>query len=253
MVSFRPTIGETCQALWEPLAFLSLLICSRRSSVSKTDGLFPLRLSRRESLSPQAVGVLPKTQNQAKKTQQRSPLLPLAVVSAVPLAGSLGDRQARYFPSLAARSLQTVLAVEVASRQAAIARKHSPAYCRHGEGKSQLGSGPNSGRAIREAGDLCFTTNRTCLLAGGAQPPRSKADFVSALADLCSQSRSGDRHQRLSGRDHGSLPNPVRVADHGDRQSPDSALQRYPTSYSGVDPTAVSRGRSQGPFVSISH
>src|SRR6202023_4179767 len=168
MVSFRPTIGETCQALWEPLAFLSLLICSRRSSVSKTDGLFPLRLSRRESLSPQAVGVLPKTQNQAKKTQQRSPLLPLAVVSAVRLAGSLGDRQARYLPSLAARSLQMVLAVEVASRQAAIAREHSPAYCRHGEGKSQLGSGPNSCRAIRAAGDLCLTTNRTCLLRSPA-------------------------------------------------------------------------------------
>src|SRR3984893_4507656 len=111
MVSFRPTIGETCQALWEPLAFLSLLICSRRSSVSKTDGLFPLRLSRRESLSPQAVGVLPRTQNQAKTAQQRSPLLPLAVVSAVRLAGGLGDRQARYLPWLAARSLQTVLAV----------------------------------------------------------------------------------------------------------------------------------------------
>src|ERR1700730_4855975 len=52
------------------------------------------------------------------------------------------------------------------------------------------------------------------------------------IADLRSQSRSGDRRQRLSGRDH-SLPNPVRVADHGDRQSPDSALQRYPTSDCG--------------------
>src|ERR1700730_16258123 len=245
MVSFRPTIGETCQALWEPLAFLSLLICSRRSSVSKTDGLFPLRLSRRESLSPQAVSVLPRTQNQAKTAQQRSPLLPLAVVSAVRLAGGLGDRQARYLPSLAARSLQTVLAVEVARRQTAIAREHLPAYCRHGEGESHLGSGPNSGRAIREAGDLCLTTNRTCLLAGGARPPGSKANFVSALADLCSQSRSGDRRQRLSGRDHGSLPNPVRVADHGDRQPPDSALQRYPTSDCGMDLTAVSRRRSQ--------
>src|ERR1700730_13431711 len=97
----------------------------------------------------------------------------------------------------------------------------------------------------RETGDLCFTTNRTCLLAGGARPPRSKANFVSAVADFCSQSRSDDRRKRLSGRDHGSLPNPVRVADHGDRQPPDSALQRYPTSYCGLDPTAVSRGRSQ--------
>src|SRR3984893_12642678 len=243
MVSFRPTIGETCQALWEPLAFLSLLICSRRSSVSKTDGLFPLRLSRRESLSPQAVSVLPRTQNQAKTsaTQPASP-------SCRGLGCSTGRRPWRSsspIPSLAARSLQTVLAVEVARRQAAIAREHSPAYCRHGEGESHLGSGPNSGRAIREAGDLCLTTNGTCLLAGGTRPPRSKANFVSALAVLCSHSRSGDRRQRLSGRDHGSLPNPVRVADHGDRQPPDSALQRYPTSYCGVDPTAVSRGRSQ--------
>ena len=123
------------------------------------------------------------------RRQQRSPLLPLAVVSAVRLAGGLGDRQARYLPSLAARSLQTVLAVEVARRQAAIAREHSPAYCRHGEGKSHLRSSPNSGRAIR--GDLCLTRNRTCLLAG--------------------RSRSGDRRQRLSSRDHGSLQNPVRV------------------------------------------
>src|SRR3984893_11384548 len=181
MVSFRPTIGETCQALWEPLAFLSLLICSRRSSVSKTDGLFPLRISRRECLSPQAVGVLPGTQNQAKMAQQRSPLLPLAVVSAVRLAGGLDDRQARYLPSLAARRLQTVLAVEVARRQAAIAREHSPAYCRYGEGKSHLGSGPNSGRAIREAGDLCLTTNSTCLLVGGGRHTRSKANIGSPL------------------------------------------------------------------------
>src|ERR1700730_13464131 len=187
MVSFRPTIGETCQALWEPLAFLSLLICSRRSSVSKTDGLFPLRLSRRESLSPQAVSVLPRTQNQAKTsaTQPASP-------SCRGLGCSTGRRPWRSsspIPSLAARSLQTVLAVEVARRQAAIAREHSPAYCRHGEGKSHLRSSPNSGRAIR--GDLCLTRNRTCLLAG--------------------RSRSGDRRQRLSSRDHGSLQNPVRV------------------------------------------
>src|ERR1700694_525822 len=53
------------------------------------------------------------------------------------------------------------------------------------------------------------------------------------------------RLQRISGRDHGSLPNPVRVADHGDRQTPDSALQRYPTSDCGMDLTAVSRKRSQ--------
>src|SRR3984893_10896604 len=186
-----------------------------------------------------------RTQNHAKTAQQCSPLLSLAVVSAVRLAGGLDDRQARYLPSLAARSLQTVLAVEVARRQAALAREHSPAYCRHGEGKSHLGSGPNNGRAICEAGDLCLNTNSTCLLAGGARPPRSKANFVSALADLCSQSRSGDRRQRLSGRDHASVPNPVRVADHGDRQPPDSALQRYPTSDCGMDLTAVSRSRSQ--------
>src|ERR1700680_3456861 len=96
------------------------------------------------------------------------------------------------------RPKQAVLAVEVARRQAAIAREHSPAYCRHGEGKSHLGSGANSSRAIREAGDLCLTTNRTCLLAGGARPPRSKANFVSALAELCSQSCSGDRLQLIS-------------------------------------------------------
>src|ERR1700730_2148671 len=245
MVSFRPTIGETCQALWEPLAFLSLLICSGRSSVSKTDGLFPLRLSRRESLSPQAVGVLPRTQNQAKTAQQRSSLLPLAVVSAVRLAGGLGGRAARNLSLLGPQSLQTVLAVEVARRQAAIAREHSPAYCRHGEGESHLGQARIAAELSVKLG-ICVSP-RTVRAYWPEEPrsPRSKANLVSALADLCSQSRSGDRRQRLSGRDHGSVPNSVRVADHGGRQPPDSALQRYPTSYCGVDPTAVSRGRSQ--------
>jgi hypothetical protein len=41
------------------------------------------------------------------------------------------------------------------------------------------------------------------------------------------------------------IPNPIRVADHGDRQSPDSALQCSPTSDCGMDPTPVSRSRSQ--------
>ncbi len=73
-------------AAYDGLQFLRQMACSH--SALAAENLF-LR---------KQLAFYQETQDQAETAQQRSPLLPVAVVSAVRLAGGLGDRQVRYFP-----------------------------------------------------------------------------------------------------------------------------------------------------------
>ena len=111
----------------------------RRSESRSLESPFSNCFDCRESVSSQAIGVLPRTPNPATATDERGSALVGLLVALLCLEIRSSGCQARNTDRLASQGVPVILEVEVATRPTSDSARPPPTHCRNGSWESDLG------------------------------------------------------------------------------------------------------------------
>jgi len=131
MITLNNHIDELCQVVLDS-ALRSSRIDGRRVQFRWFMPPISNRLARRESVSSQAIGLLPRARDSTTTADQLGSALVGFLVTVLCLEICTDSGQARNPDRLASQGVSVILEVEIATRQAENPAETQPAYCADG-------------------------------------------------------------------------------------------------------------------------